>query len=948
MQEAASAWRTERNVEYARTGERPPADHPIVSVILPAKNRADIVGTAIKSVLTQRFLNFELLLIDDHSEDDTLKVLRSWADKDARLHVLQSERRGVSAARNTGLLAARGELIAYLDSDNTWRDNHLEEVVKAIRHRACACCYTWMKVRVEGENGKTIQAKTVKNHFNSALMLRRNLIDLNAFAHTTELYWSAGGFDETMSRLVDWDLITRMTDVSPPVEIKTTTVDYVHGLRRDRISLTQDFVTNRTRFALKHRKKPSDSNNLTFGCVGLVAKDVSAIGFDGLMPALNLDIESLSSLHRLPEFLLWRWSRTHEKAMIALSERVAFECTLSICIVPLGSHPGLFDDPSTRTLFDIYVGANPEEAQRLHELWKKPEDVNPIKTCIPLDAGTPSEYSLRSLFAEVRAEIYPRKDLKLRIDCGSTDQTARTKHQFEALGYQTTAEDPDVEILGPNSPDHASNALRVGWIRGGEQPSIEFLSAMDIVLVDNNMQGKMLRANYPGLRLEILTGSLHEQTLSVLRAIRYWRTPMVDGRPRFKRLRVLWTHGNRGAGATRKRVFEIKSGTESVLESRAIPHREYDFRDAVGSDLIIHQRALDTEAPDKFLSSMSLLQPLGKVFAYEIDDFVFRESVTAMSIIKQADVLFTSTPPLAEDLRRENKPVFILRNAEDAERLLPVQPATIDNSAHQLVLASTSAHGLEQLRELLPMRVAGKPVHVHVFAQFSELPADEEGISCHERVPITELFSYFQAADLIINSAERSALLSEVSTVGDESFDRYVEGKSELKFQMAGLAKTPLVSSRRPSIYAQLIQHGENGWLADSVEELRAVITEALAAPELRAAVAEKAYEQVMKSHTIARAWPVWAAGLEAAAECRWGQQQRRAYDDPYWEQVVWPKVQIRTEPPKPKPKATTRPLHSRIKIAIRTAMPPAIWRRIRSVRRTLRPLEERLRDRLR
>jgi glycosyltransferase involved in cell wall biosynthesis len=95
---------------------------PLVSVILPAYNRAGWVARAIDSVLSQTHRHLELLVIDDGSTDDTLQVLESFG---ARIKLLRQTHAGASAARNLGLERARGEFVAFIDSDDVWSAERL-------------------------------------------------------------------------------------------------------------------------------------------------------------------------------------------------------------------------------------------------------------------------------------------------------------------------------------------------------------------------------------------------------------------------------------------------------------------------------------------------------------------------------------------------------------------------------------------------------------------------------------------------------------------------------------------------------------------------------------------------------------------------------------------------------------------------------------------------------
>jgi glycosyltransferase involved in cell wall biosynthesis len=99
---------------------------PLVSVIIPVFNRADLIGRAVESVRSQGVDDIEILVVDDGSTDDTADVVRRLAAADARVRLLQQENGGSGAARHTGLQASRGAFIAFLDSDDYWLPGFLE------------------------------------------------------------------------------------------------------------------------------------------------------------------------------------------------------------------------------------------------------------------------------------------------------------------------------------------------------------------------------------------------------------------------------------------------------------------------------------------------------------------------------------------------------------------------------------------------------------------------------------------------------------------------------------------------------------------------------------------------------------------------------------------------------------------------------------------------------
>ena len=105
---------------------------PLFSVVIPAYNAGKYIPLTIESILRQTVQDFEIVVVNDGSTDDTLEVLRSIADP--RLRIITQENGGECAARNRGIKEASGKYVAFLDADDAWRPNHLEIVLDRI-HR---------------------------------------------------------------------------------------------------------------------------------------------------------------------------------------------------------------------------------------------------------------------------------------------------------------------------------------------------------------------------------------------------------------------------------------------------------------------------------------------------------------------------------------------------------------------------------------------------------------------------------------------------------------------------------------------------------------------------------------------------------------------------------------------------------------------------------------------
>lgn len=179
-----------------------------VSVIIPTYNRAWVVKEALDSVLAQEYKDFDLIVVDDGSTDETPTILSEYGD---RLTVIRQKNRGVSAARNCGIKAAGGDLIAFLDSDDSWLPGMLAHQVRFFEdHPTALICQTeeiWIRngVRV---NPKNRHKKPSGDIFERSLHLC--LVSPSAVMMRRELFDAVGRFDETLPACEDYDLWLRI------------------------------------------------------------------------------------------------------------------------------------------------------------------------------------------------------------------------------------------------------------------------------------------------------------------------------------------------------------------------------------------------------------------------------------------------------------------------------------------------------------------------------------------------------------------------------------------------------------------------------------------------------------------------------------------------------------------------------------------------------------------
>jgi glycosyltransferase involved in cell wall biosynthesis len=183
-----------------------------VSVIIPTFNRRPMVVEAIQSVLVQREVRFELIVVDDGSTDGTLAAVEEALENaTAPVRFIRTERRGVAAARNLGVEAAVAPRIAFLDSDDLWKPEKLSRQLADLRdhreYRISQSDELWIRSGRRVNPGLR-HLKHAGDIFVESL--RTCLISPSAVIMETDLFRELGGFDETMSAAEDYDLWLRI------------------------------------------------------------------------------------------------------------------------------------------------------------------------------------------------------------------------------------------------------------------------------------------------------------------------------------------------------------------------------------------------------------------------------------------------------------------------------------------------------------------------------------------------------------------------------------------------------------------------------------------------------------------------------------------------------------------------------------------------------------------
>lgn len=193
---------------------------PKVSIVVPTYNRARYVTEAVDSVLSQTFLDYELIIIDDGSTDDTKDVLLRYGD---RIRYIYQPNSGVGAARNAGIRCAVGEWLAFLDSDDIWLPEYLSCQMEQANQNPSACSLITNSVRFDAD-GSSLDVfqycginlpETIKNgscliERPLSFILQKRLPDFPATMFKREAFIRTGLFNENVTISEDLEAIVRM------------------------------------------------------------------------------------------------------------------------------------------------------------------------------------------------------------------------------------------------------------------------------------------------------------------------------------------------------------------------------------------------------------------------------------------------------------------------------------------------------------------------------------------------------------------------------------------------------------------------------------------------------------------------------------------------------------------------------------------------------------------
>ena len=161
-----------------------------VSIIIPTYNRKDTLADTINSVINQTYKDWELIIVDDMSTDNTKELILCNYCYDKRIRYLENRfQKGPSGARNYGISCSQGEVIAFLDSDDQWTSNHLLDSIKAINDEHVDVCFSlWYEKDKEGNIKKIFSTENDKIRFEQVVKELKPKISENKFIFNSNFF----------------------------------------------------------------------------------------------------------------------------------------------------------------------------------------------------------------------------------------------------------------------------------------------------------------------------------------------------------------------------------------------------------------------------------------------------------------------------------------------------------------------------------------------------------------------------------------------------------------------------------------------------------------------------------------------------------------------------------------------------------------------------------------
>lgn len=212
----------------------------MISIIIPTYNRANCIKRAVESILQQTYKDFELIIVDDNSTDNTDELILAIDDKRIKYHKLEKNG-GACRARNIGIQMAKGEYIAFQDSDDLWYPEKLEAQVKAFEQNKG---YDMVFCSFKRDYGKSKIVPSPELKETSGMifhsLVKGNFVGTITILCKREVLEDLGGFDEAFPAMQDWELSLRISQKYKIYHLKEVLVEA--EISEDSITKNKDKV----------------------------------------------------------------------------------------------------------------------------------------------------------------------------------------------------------------------------------------------------------------------------------------------------------------------------------------------------------------------------------------------------------------------------------------------------------------------------------------------------------------------------------------------------------------------------------------------------------------------------------------------------------------------------------------------------------------------------------
>lgn len=196
------------------------------SIVIPLYNKELSIESTIQSVLNQTYQNYEIIVVNDGSNDSSAKVVQSI--RDTRVRMIHQENQGVSAARNRGITEANNDWIAFLDGDDLWEKNHLEEIVRMMAafpiDKVYVTSFEYSDKRKVFGHSRSDSIYKIENYFKEAL--KEALIWTSIIVIHRDCFKKVGYFNTDLNRGEDTDLWVRLASNFDIIKSSVITATY--------------------------------------------------------------------------------------------------------------------------------------------------------------------------------------------------------------------------------------------------------------------------------------------------------------------------------------------------------------------------------------------------------------------------------------------------------------------------------------------------------------------------------------------------------------------------------------------------------------------------------------------------------------------------------------------------------------------------------------------------